>query len=157
MTKHAVLVPICNANAVEIAAIGVELMKLSAYTTPPDPQWIMQNVRRMCDNYYFFGRLALVDGEPVGLIVGSIQFMLFANKKFGVEETVYVRDGTKFRASIAKQLLKALEHWAFTVHNAEFIRAGETSEIAPKAVDAFFRGQGYRKNGTLYVKNKETV
>lgn len=147
--------PICEANLDDLADIAVELMNLSAYKAPPDRDWIKWNALCGIRSPKHFGRLAVLrDGTYCGLIVGSVEQMLFSPKLMAYEETIYVREGTPFRASIAGQMMDALEHWAFVTKGADFIRAGETSEICPKAVDAFLRRKRYRRNGTLYVKER---
>ena len=121
---------------------------------PFDAQWA-ENMARSCMHMpQYFGRLAVLDnGIVCGIVIGSTCHMLFSPQIIGVEETIYVREGTPFRASIAKQLLGAMVTWAFTERNAAFVRAGETSEICPVAVDTFFRSQGFKRAGTLYKKD----
>lgn len=152
---HSILVPVCEANLPDLMVIGAELMALSQYKAPFDATWSTGIARGAMADPRFFGRMAMLDdGSYCGLIVGSVTTMLFSPAIMAVEETIYVREGTKYRASIAKQLLDALTRWAFNSKGASFIRAGETSAICPKAVDAFFRSQGFKRSGTLYCKEK---
>lgn len=150
---HAILVPVCEANMTELMDLGEELTALSSYKVVFDREWATRMARMGMNSPDYFGRVAMLkDGTCCGFIVGSVTQMLLSPSYMAVEETIYVRDKTPFRASIAKQLMSALVHWSFAIKGAAFLRAGETSEISPKAVDAFFRSQGFRRNGTVYIK-----
>lgn len=125
------------------------------YTSPFDREFAMCVARGGMLNDNFFMRLAMLkDGTYCGFIGGSAQHQLFNPQMTVADETIYVREGTPFRASIAKQLLCALTTWAFEVKKAAYVRLGETSQINPSGVDAFFRSQGFRKSGTLYNKER---
>lgn len=140
---------------VDLVNLGEELMGLAAnvYKSPFDRQWAMRVGRGGMRDDNFFMRLAMLrNGEYVGFIGGAAQHQLFNPRPVVADETIYVREGTPFRVSIAKQLLDALEKWAFEVKNAAYVRLGETSQINPRGVDAFFRSQGFHKSGTLYNK-----
>lgn len=155
---HSILVPVCEANLVDLVDLGEELMRLApVYKSPFDRQWAENVARGGMSDPNFFMRLAMLrNGSYVGFIGGAAQHQLFNSRSVVADETIYVREGTPFRASIAKQLLCALTTWAFEVKNAAYVRLGETSQINPKAVDAFFRSQGFRKSGTLYNKELAT-
>lgn len=132
-------------------------MRLAAnvYKSPFDRQFAENVGRGGMNNPNFFMRLAMLrNGEYVGFIGGAAQHQLFNSQMTVADETIYVRQGVPFRASIAKQLLCALTTWAFEVKNAAYVRVGETSQINPHAVDAFFRSQGFHKSGTLYNKER---
>lgn len=151
---NSILVPVCEANLVDLVNLGEELMRLApVYASPFDREFAMCVGRGGMNNPNFFMRLAMLrDGTYVGFIGGAAQHQLFNPQMMVADETIYVREGTLFRASIAKQLLCALTTWAFEVKKAAYVRVGETSQINPRAVDAFFRSQGFRKSGTLYNK-----
>jgi acetyltransferase (GNAT) family protein len=151
---HSILVPVCEANLTDLVDLGEELMRLApVYQSPFDREFAMCVGRGGMSNNNFFMRLAMLrNGTYVGFIGGAAQHQLFNPRPVVADETIYVRDGTPFRASIAKQLLGALTTWAFEVKNAAYVRLGETSQINPRGVDAFFRSQGFRKSGTLYNK-----
>jgi len=153
---HATLIEVTEHTLPWLVAIGRELVaSQSAYSMPFDDAWTEKMARSCMTRDDYFGRLAVLpSGIVCGLIVGSTTPMLFSPQIMAVEETIFVREGTSFRASIAKQLLTALTEWAFEVRNASFIRAGETSKICPKAVNAFFRSQGFSHAGTLYKKER---
>lgn len=152
--NNAVLVPVTENNLSAFLDLGEELMGLSSYKQAFDRKWAAQVARDCITNPRYFARLALLPtGKPCGLVVGSVSQMLFSPQIMAVEETIYVREGTPFRAAVAKQLLWALTKWAFVSKEAAFIRAGETSGIRPAAVDAFFKHCGFHKSGTLYCKD----
>ena len=154
VANHATLVAVSEETLPALVEIGRELVNSqTAYPMLFDARWT-EGIARTCMNLpnYFCHMAVLDDGTVCGFIVGSTCHMLFSPQVMGVEETIYVRQGTPFRTSIAKQLLTAMVHWAFVDRHASFIRAGETSEICPKAVDAFFRSQGFKRAGTLYKK-----
>lgn len=151
--SHATLVPITEARLDALVDLGEELTNLSCYKAPFDRTWTKGVARGGMNTPHFFCRMAqLEDGSYCGFIVGSVTQMLFSPQVMAVEETIYVRDKTPFRASIAKQLLSALATWAFDEKHASFLRAGETSDICPAAVDFFLRSQGFKRAGTLYIK-----
>ena len=149
------IVPVDESNVSAFTDIVKELVGLSSYKAKFDRNFVysMAHKGMFATNYYL--RLAqLSDETHCGLVIGSVTTLLFAQEKMGVEETIYVKEGTPFRASIAKALLAGMEDWMFNTHNVSFIRAGETSDISPVAVDAFFRSQGYKHAGTLYKKER---
>lgn len=154
---HSILVPVCEANLIDLVDLGEELMRLAAnvYKSPFDRQFAEDVGRGGMNDPNFFMRLAMLrNGKYVGFIGGSAQHQLFSPQIRVVDETIYVKEGTPFRAAIAKQLLCALTKWAFEVKNAAYVRLGETSQINPKGVDAFFRSQGFHRSGTLYNKER---
>lgn len=151
--SHAILVPVCEENVVDIVNLAEELMSLSRYKEPFDRSWALHMANTCCNLPNMFGRLAMLeDGSYCGFIIGSTSHVLYSPKLVSTQETIYVRDGTRFRASIGKQLMNALTHWAFTVKKAMILRTGETSGISPKGVDAFFKGLGFLPFGSLYIK-----
>lgn len=153
MAHTATFAAVCEANLQDLVTLSQELMGLSAYPTPFDARWTEGMARSCMVLPQYYARMAYVDGKVCGLIVGSTCPMLFSPAVMGVEETIYVREKTPFRASIAKHMLSGLVTWAFKERNASFIRAGETSEMCPRAVDAFFRSQGFKRSGTLYKRD----
>jgi len=152
---HSTLVPVSEDNLEALLDLTQELVALSSYSITFDRDWTRAIARGGMRASHMFGRMARLDnGTYVGMIIGSATPMMLTPQRIGVEETIYVREGTPFRASIAKQLLTALEVWAFGEMQVAFLRAGETSEICPKAVDAFFRGCGFKRAGSIYKKER---
>lgn len=138
-----------------------ELMAASKYRQPFNADYVSGLAHRVVRMPSYLVLTAWQAGETapllVGFIAGSVGPMLFAPDLVAVEETVYVRPDTAKRASVANQLMDGLKAWAFKDKGAAFIRGGETSGMEPRAVDFFFRRNGYKRSGTIYELHKEDV
>lgn len=99
-----------------------------------------------------FVRVSEIDGKIAGCLIGTVQPLWWVAAKEGacvvsdlVFHTAKGRDG--------RALLRAFSEWAFKVPRVIRIEMGVSADTELKAVERFFRSQGFRREGTLFVMN----
>lgn len=98
-----------------------------------------------------FCQMAFDDaGVNVGCMVGYVTPLVFSNKIIGVEEGLYVRDGTPSRAGIAAEMLRRFVRFCEDA-GAVDVRTGVINGAENYAADVFYRRNKFRRIGTIYA------
>lgn len=97
-----------------------------------------------------FCHVAVEDGSVVGVMAGMVQPLLFSHDRIGVEELLFVLPTVKGRARVASRLVRQFVSWCRSFGVVD-VRTGVISNIDNMAVDTFYRGQGFKRIGTIYA------
>lgn len=101
------------------------------------------------NNDRYFCQLAYIGDKCVGCMAGYMTKLVFSREHIGVEEGIYVREGTPQRAAIAAEMLKRFVRFCRDAGCAD-VRTGVISNIDNYAVDIFYRRNGFKRIGTIY-------
>lgn len=113
-----------------------------------DTCWLL-GWRCINDNKYFC-QMAIDDNDKVvGCMVGYVTQLVFSNKSIGVEEGLFVYEGTPDRAAIAAEMLRRFVRFCKDAGVAD-VRTGVISNIDNYAADVFYRRNKFRRIGTIY-------
>jgi hypothetical protein len=104
-------------------------------------------------DYYF--TLAMDDGVYVGAVCGHVTPFYFSPDMLGVEEAWYVRDGTRYRASIGMRLMYGFVEWCLVTKRAVMVQSGDVAGIRTIGVDALYRRMGFTRYGAIYRYMRE--
>jgi hypothetical protein len=104
-------------------------------------------------NQYFM--LASVDDEFVGAVCGYVTPFYFSPEMLGIEQAWYVREGTKYRASVGMRLMDGFVKWCIDEKNAVMVQSGDVAGIRTVAVDALYRHMGFTRYGAVYRYMRE--
>lgn len=94
-------------------------------------------------------QVAIVDGKVIGSLGGYIVPTMFSRELVGVEEGLYVREGTEQRAAIASEMMKRFIRFCLD-RNCADVRVGSLAGVDNYAVDVFYRRMGFKRVGNLY-------
>lgn len=99
-----------------------------------------------------FVKVSEIDGQIVGCLIGTVQPLWWVSATEGacvvsdlIFHTAKGRDG--------RALLRAFTEWAFKVPRVIRIEMGVSADTELKLMERFFRSQGFRREGTLFVMN----
>lgn len=99
-----------------------------------------------------FVRISELDGAIVGCLIGTVQPLWWVSATEGacvvsdlIFHTAKGRDG--------RALLRAFTDWAFKVPRVIRIEMGVSANTELRLMERFFRSQGFRREGTLFVMN----
>lgn len=99
-----------------------------------------------------FVRVSEIDGQIVGCLIGVTQALWWVDAKDGacvasdlVFHTAKGRDG--------RAMLRAFVDWAFKVPRVIRIEMAVSADSELRLMERFFRSQGFRRQGTLFVMN----
>lgn len=99
-----------------------------------------------------FVRLSEIDGKVVGCLIGVLQPLWWVDVKEGacvvsdlIFHTAKGRDG--------RALLREFVDWAFRTPRVIRIEMGVSADTELKTMERFFRSQGFRREGTMFVMN----
>lgn len=95
-------------------------------------------------------QMAFVDGHNIGCMVGYVTPLVFSNKIIGVEEGLYVRQGTQDRAAIAAEMLRRFVRFCEDA-GAVDVRTGVINGAENYAADVFYRRNKFKRIGTIYA------
>jgi hypothetical protein len=110
--------------------------------------------RRCINDPAYFCQMAIdEDGIVVGCMAGYVTKLIFSSSYIGVEEGLYVRDGTLHRAAIAAEMLRRFVRFSLDC-GAVDVRTGVISNIDNYAADVFYRRNGFKRIGTIYAMRK---
>lgn len=99
-----------------------------------------------------FVKVSEIDGRLAGCLIGTVQPLWWVSATEGacivsdlVFHTARGRDG--------RGLLRAFVEWAFKVPRVIRIEMGVSADTEMKLMERFFRSQGFKREGTLFVMN----
>lgn len=99
-----------------------------------------------------FVKVSEIDGRVVGCLIGTAQPLWWVSTTEGacvvsdlIFHTAKGRDG--------RALLRAFTEWAFKVPRVIRIEMGVSADTELKLMERFFRSQGFKREGTLFVMN----
>lgn len=95
--------------------------------------------------------LGILEGKSHGLLVASIQPILFSSAKMATE-TLWWVDADHRRSGLGIQLIEAFEYWAYEVQKADFSQIsllGDTPEL-----DKLYTRLGYTLSEKAYLKER---
>jgi hypothetical protein len=106
---------------------------------------------RSPDNYICMAR----DGDFVGFVAGHIEPLWFSPKCIVVEDSWFVRQGTKDRGKIAFTLMRSMIRWALDVKQAVMVQGGDVANIDTVAVEGAYVRLGFRRYGVIYKYERD--
>jgi hypothetical protein len=107
--------------------------------------------RNVCADPHGYMRMAVADdGVYVGAICGHVYPFMFSPRLQGIEDGLYVREGTPKRASIAMNLVRGFIDWCLDEKGALLVQTGDIAAINSHAVDTLYRHMGFTRFGTVY-------
>lgn len=145
------LLPLTLDNVAYAVGLAQEMHKLSTFNeSGPEFDWehCSNAMRYTLDNPNYFFMLAH-DGDYVGAVCGRVIPFYFSPKLLGVEEAWYVREGTKYRASIGMRLMESFVTWCYD-KGATMVQSGDVAGIRTVGVDALYRHMGFTRYGSVY-------
>lgn len=99
-----------------------------------------------------FVRISEIDGKVVGCLIGTVQPLWWVTAKEGacvasdlIFHTARGRDG--------RALLRSFVDWAFKVPRVIRVEMGVSADTELNLMERFFRSQGFKREGTLFVMN----
>jgi hypothetical protein len=104
-------------------------------------------------DYYFM--LARDETGYVGAVCGRVIPFYFSPRMLGVEEAWYVREGTKYRASVAIHLMDGFVNWCLDTKQAVMVQSGDVAGVRSVGVDALYRHMGFTRYGAIYRYMRE--
>jgi GNAT superfamily N-acetyltransferase len=116
---------------------------------PYDLRAATQLGRNCINDDRYFCQLAYINDTCIGCMAGYLTGLVFSAEHIGVEEGIYVREGTPQRAAIAAEMLKRFVRFCKDAGCAD-VRTGVISNIDNYAVDIFYRRNGFKRIGTIY-------
>jgi hypothetical protein len=136
-------------------AIARELHSLGTFgeNGPPfDWDFARRFFASICLGPNGYMRMAVDDGGTyVGAICGRVYPFMFNPRLQGIEDGLYVREGTPRRASIAINLVRGFVDWCLDEKDALLVQTGDIAGINSHAVDVLYRHIGFKRYGTIYV------
>lgn len=146
-------VPLSHANLAHAIGLAEEMHKLSTFgESGPIFNWghcrttMLHAIHH--PNYYF--ALALEENAYVGAVCGLVTPFYFSPEMLGVEQAWYVREGTKYRASIGMKLMEGFVNWCMNEKHAVMVQSGDVAGIRTVGVDALYRHMGFTRYGAVY-------
>jgi hypothetical protein len=136
-------------------AIARELHGLGTFgANGPAFDWdfALRTFAGICNSPFGYMRMAVDDdGVYVGAICGRVYPFVFSPRLQGIEDGLYVREGTPKRASIAINLVRGFVDWCLDEKGALIVQTGDIASINSHAVDVLYRHIGFKRFGTIYV------
>jgi hypothetical protein len=106
------------------------------------------------DDYCF--KLAKVDGQYTGAVVGHVEPFFFSPKNGAIEDAWFVRPGSPERTKAAVMLMRQFVAWALDEKQATQVQSGDIADIDSFAVDNIYRHLGFRRFGSIYKFQRDT-
>ena len=152
------LIPLNHSNIAHAVGLAEEMHKLSTFAdSGPAFNWGHCKATMLYSmqhpDYYFV--LARVDGQYVGAVCGNVTPFYFSPEMLGVEQAWYVRDGTKYRASVGMRLMQGFVDWCLITKKAVMVQSGDVAGIRTVGVDALYRHMGFTRYGAVYRYMRE--
>lgn len=146
--------PVTFENAAHCVELGRELVALGTFGADgPEFDWdfTMKSTQHVLVRPDYYLRIAFDDnGEHCGFVAGHMDTFFFSPKQFAVEDSWFVRDGTKDRTKIAVALMRGFVSWALDERKALLVQSGDIASIDTLAVDSIYKHMGFTRFGTVY-------